>query len=41
MEKRRGRKNIILKIPKSQWINRKIKQLNAKVKATFKNFKIK
>lgn len=39
METRREKKNIILKIPKSQWVNRKIKQLNAKVKATFKKIK--
>ena len=39
METRRERKNIILKIPRSQWVNRKIKQVNAKIKSTVKKIK--
>ncbi|MGB5218336.1 MAG: hypothetical protein WBN66_08555 [Smithella sp.] len=39
MEPRREKKNIILKIPKSLWFNRKIKQANARVKATIRKIK--
>lgn len=39
METRREKKNIILKIPQSQWFNRKIKQVNAKVKSTLRKVK--
>jgi hypothetical protein len=39
METRRERKNIILKIPRSQWVNRKIKQVNARIKSTFRRVK--
>jgi len=39
METRREKKNIILKLPKSQWVNRKIKQVNAKVKASIRKIK--
>jgi len=39
METRREKKNIILKLPKSQWVNRKIKQVNARVRETFKKIK--
>jgi hypothetical protein len=39
METRREKKKIILKLPKSQWVNRKIKQVNAKVKATIRKIK--
>jgi hypothetical protein len=39
METRRERKNMILKMPGSQWVSRKNKQLTAKVKAILKKFK--
>jgi len=39
METRREKKNIILKIPRSQWVNRKLKQVNEKIKATVKRIK--
>jgi hypothetical protein len=39
METKRGKKNMILKLPNSQWVNRKIKQVNAKVKSIFKKIK--
>jgi len=39
METRREKKNIILKIPRSQLINRKIKQVNEKIKSTLKKIK--
>jgi hypothetical protein len=39
MEPRREKKNIILKIPNSQWVNLKNKQMNARVKATVKRIK--
>ena len=41
METRREKKNIILKIPRSQWVSRVNKLMNAKVKATLKRLKIK
>jgi hypothetical protein len=41
METRREKKNIILTQPKSQWVNRKIKQINEKVKASLKRIKLK
>jgi crotonobetainyl-CoA:carnitine CoA-transferase CaiB-like acyl-CoA transferase len=39
MEPRREKKNIILKIPRGQWVYRKVKQMNAKVKATVRRIK--
>lgn len=39
MESRREKKKIILKQPKSQWVNRKIKQVKEKVKATSKKIR--
>ncbi len=39
METRREKKNIILKLPKSQWVNRKIKQVNERVRTTTKRIK--
>jgi hypothetical protein len=39
METRREKKNIILKIPQSQLFNRKIKQVNARAKATIRKIK--
>jgi hypothetical protein len=39
METRREKKNIILKIPQSQWFNRKIKQVNEKVKVSTKRLR--
>jgi len=39
METRRERKNIILKIPRSQLVNRKIKQVNARIKTIVKKIK--
>jgi len=39
MESRREKKKIILKQPKSQWVNRKIKQGNAKVQSTVRKIK--
>lgn len=39
METRREKKNIILTIPRSQLVNRKIKQVNEKIKSTLKKIK--
>ncbi len=39
MEPRREKKNIMLKIPKSQWVYRKNKQMKATVRATGKRIK--
>jgi hypothetical protein len=39
MEPRREKKNIMLKMPRSEWVHRKVKQMNAMVKATFKKIK--
>jgi hypothetical protein len=41
METRREKKNIILTIPRSQWVNRKSKMLNAKIKSILKKIKLK
>jgi hypothetical protein len=41
MEARRERKNIILTIPRSQWVNRKNKMATAKIKSIQKKIKLK
>ncbi len=41
METRREKKNIILKIPRSQFISRKSKMVKARLKAVLKKIKLK
>ncbi len=39
MEKRREDKCIVLTLPRSQWVNRKVKMMEAKTDAAVKNVK--
>ncbi len=41
METRREKKNIILKIPRSQWVSRKNKMLTSRLKAVLRKIKLK
>ena len=39
MEKRREDKRIVLTLPRSQWVNRKVKMMEAKANAAVKKLK--